>query len=102
MPDDNGYPTKDELQYIGTCHAEWLEKGHLSSIEKLLVHLQKIWNWPEWGFVRTYDALELHTGGWSGNETIIEELQKTCLWWLFWQKTTRGGHYFFDLKGLKD
>lgn len=43
-------------------------------------------------------ALELHTGGWSGNEDIIEALQKHKLFWLmWWWKTERGGHYHFEI-----
>lgn len=40
--------------------------------------------------------LELHTGGHSTNEGIIESLQKHEIFWnLWWQKTERGGHYYF-------
>lgn len=40
--------------------------------------------------------LELHTGGWSENEEIIEELQKNLFWLFCWQKSERGGHYYFE------
>lgn len=39
--------------------------------------------------------LELHTGGWLENEEIIEELIQSFFWVLFWQKSERGGHYYF-------
>jgi hypothetical protein len=42
--------------------------------------------------------LELHTGGWSGNEDIIEALQNHKLFWMmWWWKTERGGHYYFEV-----
>jgi hypothetical protein len=39
--------------------------------------------------------LELHTGGWSDNETIISDLESNFFWFLYWQKSVRGGHYYF-------
>jgi hypothetical protein len=41
--------------------------------------------------------LELHTGGWSGNEEIISVLQNSMFWVMYWQKSERGGHYYFEL-----
>jgi len=42
--------------------------------------------------------LELHTGGWSGNEELIDALQMTKGFWGFcWLKSTRGGHYYFKI-----
>lgn len=38
-----------------------------------------------------------HTGGWSGNEDIIEVLQNSVLWWMFLERYDRGGHYYFRL-----
>jgi hypothetical protein len=43
------------------------------------------------------DKIELHTLGWSGNEDIIRELQKSSLWLMHWSKTFAGGHYYFNL-----
>jgi len=41
-------------------------------------------------------SLELSTGGWSHNEDIIEDLQKyNFFWFIYWQKSERGGHYCF-------
>lgn len=46
-------------------------------------------------------TLELHTLGWSGNEEIIRALQKNDFWWMYWQKSIRGGHYWFKIKEIK-
>lgn len=27
---------------------------------------------------------------------IIDELEKTIFWFMFWQKSERGGHYYFQ------
>jgi len=45
--------------------------------------------------------LELHTGGWSGNEDIIEALKKSYFWIFYWEKSVKGGHYYFTISSLK-
>ena len=42
-------------------------------------------------------TLELHTGGWSGNEDIIDKLSDTLFWMICWESTRRGGHYYFEI-----
>lgn len=42
------------------------------------------------------NLIEIHTGGWSENEALIEQLKQT-IWWLRNHKITKsGGHYYFD------
>ena len=42
--------------------------------------------------------LELHTGGYSDNEHLIGVLERNFLFWsMYWQKSTRGGHYYFKI-----
>jgi hypothetical protein len=104
MVDDDGYPIEIELKEIETFDIE------KQPIEHLLDLLEKIWWASEWGFKREIGKnildspcikLELHTGGWSGNEDIIEALKKTKMFWfLFWQKSERGGHYYFEITNL--
>ena len=43
---------------------------------------------------------ELHTGGWSGNESIIAALEKSSkgmFWFFCWVMSKRGGHYWFEI-----
>lgn len=40
-------------------------------------------------------TLELTTGGWSGNEEIIDILCNKMFWFLWWQESKRGGYYKF-------
>lgn len=40
-------------------------------------------------------TLELTTGGWSDNETLLNEIANTMFWFLWWQESKRGGYYKF-------
>jgi hypothetical protein len=91
------YPSKPELQHIEQF------KG---TQKELIAYLQEIWAYDEWGYVfKEHDniwELKLHTGGWSGNESIIGALRETIFWILYWQKSERGGHYRFTGDYLTD
>ena len=100
MPDIHGYPTAEEIEELKNCC------GHLGDdkrtdldIDKLIEHLQKIWWMPEYGIERKGKRLVLHTCGWSGNEEIISVLEHSLFWVLFWKKSVRGGHYYFEIPG---
>lgn len=42
------------------------------------------------------NLISIHTGGWSDNEILIEELKKTAWWFVNHKITQSGGHYYFD------
>lgn len=87
------YPTDEQLQFIRDYD---LKQGPVGLIE----HLMEIWHWPDYlGYSQDHRAgyLELHTGGWSGNEDIIEALAVSSFWLMYWQKSERGGHYEFEI-----
>ncbi len=89
------YPTGKEIRNI----RKWdiLDKG----VKGLLDLLESAWEPADWGFKLTGKRilkLELHTGGWSGNEKIIEALaNNTMFWTMYWEKSVRGGHYYFRI-----
>lgn len=90
------YPDEDLLNSIKTYD---ILKSPTEDFIQLII---QNWYYPD--YVK-YDGkeLELHTGGWSGNESIIESLQENYLFWsLCWEKSTRGGHYWFDISRLKE
>jgi hypothetical protein len=64
-------------------------------------YCRQIWHWPD--FWEQHDIYPgrvyfMSTGGWSGNESIIDALAKNRLFWLVaWQESRRGGHYRFEL-----
>lgn len=93
----NQYPTNKELKEISNW--DILEKGVIG----LLNLIEELWWCNSTGFIlkgKRKLKLELHTWGWSGNEDIINVLQKIMFWFMFWRKSIRGGHYYFkiDLK----
>jgi hypothetical protein len=90
------YPTNKELKII----EDW--DFTKQSVKNFLDFIKKIWNWANVGFYQLKGKrilrLELHTGGWSGNEDIIVAIQNNELFWLIcWQKSVRGGHYYFRI-----
>jgi len=85
------YPTDDDLAKI----TEWDAADPLGLVE----YLRGLWTYPEYFKTsgKRVIRLELHTGGWSGNEDIITALGKTIFWSIFWEKSKRGGHYYFKI-----
>ena len=102
MSDLDRYPTEEELKRI----AGWDFKA---GFEDLIDFIEDIWWNPDWGF-RVYEGreslfrnrvikLQLHTGGWSGNEDIIRALAENQMFWswCFWKEYV-GGHYWFQIR----
>jgi len=96
--DGYGYPTEETLNEI---------KNHSiikkEEIENLLSLIQDNWTWDDMFILNEQKGcLELHTGGWSGNESIICALKENLHFWMvFWYKSKRGGHYWFNLNNYK-
>lgn len=89
MLDQYGYPTEETFGLIKN-YDDWNDPY------KMVDFLKSIWHWPDY-LTHRGRTLVLHTGGWSGNESIIQILMETMWWNLYWQKSTRGGHYWFKL-----
>lgn len=101
LPDEflneNGYPTDEILDWITKFDPRKI------NIYDFLDIIYDIWTYDLWGFklyrkYGKYRKLELHTGGWSGNEDIIRALRKNMYFFSFyWRKTEVGGHYYFRI-----
>jgi hypothetical protein len=90
------YPTKQQLKKIKRLASS------CDKVEELIKYISDIWYYyPEYFIYKHNLVLVLHTGGCSGNEEIIQSLQDTIFWALFWYKSIRGGHYYFKIKKLK-
>lgn len=87
------YPTDEELKRI--------EEWDIKDMVGLADYVCELWS--DCGSVNLHNNkrdLTLATGGWSGNEEIIEALAKTVFWSLFWDSSHRGGKYIF--RGIKE
>ena len=85
---DDEYPSDDDLQKI----MDWPP----SEIMGLIAFVMSIWHWHDYAKLDG-NKLELHTGGWSGNEDIIGVLMDTLFWMICWESSVRGGHYYFEI-----
>ena len=96
----NEYPTESELRKIRSWDG---------SFWGLLQFVLGLWHWGDSQYrVYKYDGhykIELHTGGWSGNEDIIEAFRHSrCLFFfMFHTRWERGGHFYFEVPyGMKE
>lgn len=77
---------------------------------ELIEFIASLWQYDDIEIRNGFDSLrkacykvEFHTIGWSGNEEIIGALQDTFFWIVNWQKSERGGHYYFEIsKSMMD
>lgn len=95
MFDEDGYPTEEILEEI----SKW--DVTQNPVEELLKLLQNVWWCGQIGVVikgKRILKVTLHTWGWSGNESIIGALKRNFIFWnTYWQKSRRGGHYYFRI-----
>jgi hypothetical protein len=95
---NDGYPEEHELEKIRS----W-EIRDKQSLDEMIEFIKSVWWSPDFGFKTDDDGkLYLSTGGWSGNEDIIDAMDKNHIfWWFCWEQSRRGGHYIFDLNKIK-
>ena len=101
--DDDGYPTEESLHYIRNWGSEVID-GELvygkffdnTDYTELLNYIKELWYY-DYGYKEEDGMFELHTIGWSGNESIIAELENTIFWMLKFRAYSTGGHYYFRL-----
>ncbi len=91
--DSNGYPDDTEIETIRTWATDY---------NALMEYVRELWKYAKEGFwTKTIDdegdiTYVIATGGWSGNESIIEALEENMMFWLMtWQMSRRGGQFTF-------
>ncbi len=86
--DGQGYPTEETLKTI----REWPSDNHAG----LIYFCKAAWDFKD--YVQKSDgSWHFSTGGWSGNESIIEAMEANIAFWhRYWKQSTRGGHYVFE------
>jgi len=104
----DGYPTAECLREI----RKWRIGGpkfHMSlkNLKRLLNILEDNHRWGSFfgfdyalhcdDFDRIVVKLYYSTGGWSGHEEQIAELERTFFWIFCWEQSRRGGHYIFEI-----
>lgn len=96
----DGYPEQKELNLI--------TKWDVEDVFNLLDFIEERWWMPDWGYEKKWGKdhihnkpvifLNLHTGGWSGNEDIINNLLRNQMFRMMWySQWNRGGRYRFEI-----
>lgn len=88
------YPTETNLKELTEYNAYYNYHGLLDSMQ---------YYFSRHGcFKKKGNSYYLATGGWSGCEDIIGALQKNYIFWgMCWQKSARGGAYWFKVPKIK-
>jgi len=101
--DSDGYPTDETLETI----KKW-PYGH--GYIDLMSYVSRAWKWEDFVYCNAIkdfaeqDVWEytLITGGWSGNESIVDALLENQMFYhLCWRESHRGGKYIFEVKQPK-
>ena len=97
---DERYPTEDDLKSI----SEWDYKSGYGELGKFVI---EIWNYDDYATLSEkrkddvedeYVELRLITGGWSGNESIVNALMDNMMFrMLCWNSSHRGGLHIFHI-----
>ena len=86
--DADGYPSDETLEEIRS----WPING---GVRYWLDFCSHAWN-SRYGAVRYQGhKLELVTGGWSGNESVLSAMEINPLWVITWLSSHRGGLHRF-------
>ena len=89
------YPTEEQL--LSLSHYDVIGKN-LSGIAD---EIRECYN-EDYGKIGFENGqLYLVTGGWSGNEDVIDALSRNVVFWAtYWQKSERGGGYWFGRRDV--
>lgn len=103
--DEDGYPRQKMLDKIREWRA--IENPH-----GLMTLMQALWHWGATQYEqytedddldRSIERYIFHTGGWSGNESLIRALSDNTMYWLmYWWSSKRGGHYEFRIPNPRE
>lgn len=97
--DGDGYPTEYGLDRLRTFQG---------TPRQFVAFVESMW-WPQGQPMSSWTEIGptlggkyiyhwyIATGGWSGNEEIIGEIEKCMFWFMYWQQSTRGGAYSFHI-----
>lgn len=87
--DQDGCPTDETLERI----KQWSPSDPVGLFE----FVEQCWS-KAGRFVFADNTVQMSTGGWSGNEDVIDALQRNCVAWsLCWVMSRAGGGYEFEI-----
>ena len=95
----DGYPTDEALEWLSMYND--LEPGG-AQFATWLAFAEKLWS--SYGSVRRVkregqSCIRFATGGWSGNEDVIDAMRRNYLKWeMTWYSSRRGGEHIFLLR----
>jgi len=94
--DEDGYPTPGTLRTI--------QHWPYTDPQGLMEYCYKAWRYADLGYwAQRGRAYKISTGGWSGNESIIDHLMDNKVFWMLcWVSSRRGGHYEFEIPKGKE
>ena len=111
MSDEDGYPTEDELKRV----EEWADHANPHAWFSYIKSVGNYWPDESWGWHekdhatgewpgdKPYHAYFISTGGWSGNESILEAMQNNFeMWHSTWYSHRVGGHYEFRVRNTQE
>ena len=91
----NEYPDKELKEIV-----EW----DYNDFAGLMEYVEELWKYPQY-FNKFHNdktnktRYEISTGGWSGNEEIIDAMIDNRMFWaVCWLSSKCGGHYVFEVK----
>ena len=90
---EEGYPTEEYLEHVQFMDYQQVFAEpwrYVDLIKKGWAYKDYIWEEGKKVFIST--------GGWSGNESIIEAMRQNMFWWVFWENHRRGGHFTFEMR----
>ena len=87
--DSTGYPTEETFDKI----KNWNQCDPVGLFE----YIKAAWYYPEYIREPEANVIELITGGWSGNEELLQALKSNFAWGLCWQMSQRGGLHRFEI-----
>ncbi len=93
--DADGYPTDHTLQMI----ADWA----YDDLAGMLRFAEKCFDkhYGSWKMIMGGRALRVATGGWSGNESVVDAMMLNRAFVAgHWEMSARGGLYIFNLRNL--
>ena len=103
------YPDDDDLKRVSEWRNEWLNDGKFPVFAPWFDLIKSLWWAADWGWtefdgsddgdpIRVY---QISTGGWSGNESLLEAMRDNFVCWsMTFYSMRRGGHYEFRIPRL--